>query len=81
LTEGIGGNSQQAIEYLQQSLEGYVHSFAAVAQAPGHDGSYLSRLDILDALAAAAYLHSALAELERAIVVVSGIEHVSQKYG
>jgi hypothetical protein len=81
LTEGMSENSQQAIEYLQQSLEGYVHSFAVVAQASGRDGSNLSRLDILDALAAAAYLHSAFAQLERAAVVVSGIEHVSQKYG
>jgi predicted ATPase/transcriptional regulator with XRE-family HTH domain len=81
LTEGMSGNSRQAMEYLQQSLEGYVRGFAAVAQGEGRDGSYLSRFDALDALAAAAYLHRALAQLERAVVVVSGIEQVSRKHG
>jgi hypothetical protein len=81
LTEGMSGNSQLAIEYLQQSLQGYVQSFAAVPQAQGRDGAYLSRLDVVDTLVAAAYLHSARAQLERANVMVSGIEHLSRKHG
>jgi tetratricopeptide (TPR) repeat protein len=81
LTEGVAGNHQQAIQYLRQSLEGYADSVDAVAQPPLRDLQYLSRLDFLDALVAAAYLHVALTQLERAVVVISCIEKLARKQG
>jgi tetratricopeptide (TPR) repeat protein len=79
LTEGVAGNHQQAIQYLQQSLAGYADSVEAVAQPPLRDLHYLSRPDFLDALVAAAYLHVALTQFERAVVLISCIEKLARK--
>jgi predicted ATPase/DNA-binding XRE family transcriptional regulator len=76
LAEGVAGNHRRALEYLRHSLEGYSSGLA------GADGSpFLIGPDVLDALVAAAYLHAALAQHERAAVVLSGVEQLSQTRG
>lgn len=82
LTESIVENDRQAQHYLQQSPAGYTTSVAAAVQAASLDTLYLSRPDVLDALVAAAYLHHKATQLERALVLLSGIRQLlgSQSY-
>jgi len=75
------GDLEQAGQYMQQSLDDYARIFVTGDEAQMRDTQYRERPDFLEALIAAAHLHTARQQLDRAVVVLSFAARLQREQG
>lgn len=76
LTEALAGNYQQAMEFLNQSVNGYAMSGISL-----NNEWNASRPEVIHPLIASTYVHMAQMQCEQVIVLVSGIDHLIRSSG
>src|SRR5262249_40783932 len=75
------GGLEQASQHARQSLDAYAHVFMIGDEAQMRATQYRERPDFLEALIAAAHVHTARGRVDRAAVVLSFAAKLQREHG